>query len=174
MNKRGGLTDVFVWMISSFILVIFCVLFIFIGNTVETALLEQASDIDSSLNNITNMTNIVEGTMGKVNLAYSSLKWISIMLIIGMMLSILISGYLIQVKPIFFVPYIFIIIIAAIVAAPLSNAYEVLYLNPTLASSFSGFFGVTFIFMHLPTWVLVIGFLAGIIMFINMVRGEQR
>jgi len=39
-----------------------------------------------------------------------------------------------------------------------------------LADTFTGFYGATWIFLHLPIWITVIGLLAGLLMFINAVR----
>ena len=68
--------------------------------------------------------------------------------------------------------YLFIVIIAVIISAPLSNSYEAVYKNPLMAESFSGFFGQNWIFLHLPVWIAVIGIFAGILMFINVARNQ--
>jgi len=101
------------------------------------------------------------------------LKWATVLLIVGMIISILITSFLIRARPVFFVGYIFIVIIAVIVSAPMSNAYETVYNNPALASTFTGFYGATFIFLNLPIWVAVVGILAGIVMFAGMVKQSQ-
>ena len=52
----------------------------------------------------------------------------------------------------------------------MSNTYEQIYSNPTLSASFTGFYGQTFIMLNLPVWIAVVGGLAGIVMFVVMVR----
>ncbi|GAG53842.1 unnamed protein product, partial [marine sediment metagenome] len=49
-----------------------------------------------------------------------------------------------------------------ILAVPISNAYETIYLNPSLAESFVGFTGQNYMMLNLPTMVLVLGFIAGV------------
>lgn len=170
MNKQGGLTDLFLFMALAFAMVLFMVIMVYVGNTAYTKLSEKAPAFQKALGNSGNATEIINSSVGQVNVAYSSLKWISVMLIFGLMLSILLTSFLVRTYPVFFVPYIFIVVIAVIVSVPISNAYETIYQNPTLASSFSGFFGATWIFLHLPIWITVIGILAGVLMFINVIR----
>jgi len=170
MSKKGGMTDLFIFMILAIAIVFISVIFIYMGN-IATA--EIHSKVDVMQFGTENSTKIVDQTMGKVNQAYSSLYWISIFLIVGMVLSIFIGSYLVTTKPIFFIPYTFITIIAVIVSAGLSNAYELVREDPTLASTFAGFIGANFILSQLPIWISVIGIAGGIIMFVRMGSKEN-
>jgi len=118
----------------------------------------------------TNATLLVQDTFGKVPNAYESLKWITVALLFGMLISIIISAYMARISPIFFIVYLFIWIIAIIVSVPLSNTFQEIYVNPTLSSTFSGFWSYYFIFENLPIWITVIGALCAIIMVINMIK----
>ena len=62
---------------------------------------------------------------------------------------------------------------AVIIGAGISNAYEQVILDPTLASTFVGFVGANFIMLNLPTWIAVIGIIGGIIMFVRMGSKEN-
>lgn len=170
-NKRGSLFDLFLFMALGFCVIIFMVVMTFIASTMNTKLHEQAPVIQKALGDSGNATEIIDENFGDVVTAYSSLKWISVMIIFGLMLSILLTSFLVKTNPVFFVPYILILIIAVIVSVPIANAYETIYNNPTLASTFTGFFGVSWIFLHLPIWISVIGILAGILMFANVMKG---
>lgn len=171
-NKRGAFTDLFLFMGLAFLVVVFMVMMTFTSNMVYQKLIEESDTIQRGLGDSGNATEIINESVGAVNIAYGSLRWISVVLIFGFALSILLSSFLVRTNPVFFVPYILIVIIAVIVSVPLSNAYEQVYQNPELAEAFSGFFGATWIFLHLPIWVLVIGILAGILMFVNVVRSS--
>jgi hypothetical protein len=171
-NKRGAFTDLFLFMGLAFLVVIFMVMMTFASNVVFKELNENSDAIQRGLGDSGNATEIIQGSVGKVVEAYGSLKWISVVLIFGFALSILLTSFLVRTNPVFFVPYILIVVIAVIVSVPLSNTYEQVYQHPELAETFAGFFGATWIFLHLPIWVLVIGVLAGILMFINVVRNE--
>lgn len=169
-NKKGSLFDLFLFMALGFAVVLFMVIMTFIAGTMNDKLHEQAPAFQKALGDDGNATQIIDENFGDVVTAYSSLKWISTMLIFGLMLSILLTSFLVKTNPVFLVPYIFILVIAVIVSVPIANAYETIYNNPTLAATFTGFFGVSWIFLNLPIWISVIGVLAGILMFANVMR----
>ena len=177
MNNRGqaALVNIFIFIIVVFILTVVCGLFYYIATTTYTELSDNADLIQQGFESDGddeghNATVIIDQTIGQITLGYESLKWVTVMLIIGYALAVLMAAYLTQTRPIVFIPYIFIVILATILAAPVSNTYEEIYTNPTLASSFSGFFGMNMIMTNLPVWVAVIGLVSGILMFINMNR----
>lgn len=168
-NRKGALTDMFLFLVLSFVIIIFSVIMFFVATKTYDSLM-SSSAIQEGLGDDGNSTQIINDSFGQVPNAYQSLKWITTMLIFGLALSILISSFLVRTNPIFFVPYVIILIIAIIVSVPMSNTYETIYTNPLLAESFSGFWGATWIFLHLPLWVTTIGLLAGVLMFINVAR----
>jgi F0F1-type ATP synthase assembly protein I len=170
MNKQGGFTDLFIFMIFSFAILLICGIFIYIGGTVTTEVHEK---MDTMQFGDANTSQVIDQTFGKVNQAYQSLYWIAVFLMVGMVISIFIGSYLVTTKPIFFVPYLFIVIIAVIIAVGLSNAYELVIQNPTLASTFAGFVGANFIMLQLPMWIAIIGITGGIIMFVRMGSKES-
>lgn len=169
-NKHGALSDLFLFMALSFVIVLFSVIMLYISTTTYDALKSNSGALQKGLGEDGNATKIIDESFGQVPNSYQSLKWITVMLIVGLGLSILMTSFLVKTNPIFFVPYTFILIIAIIVSVPISNTYETIYQEPTLASTFSGFWGANWIFLHLPIWVTVIGIIAGVLMFINVVR----
>jgi hypothetical protein len=169
-NKKGGFGDLFIFMILSVAIIFICAVFILIGGRVTTAVHEK---MDNLTFGDANTSQIIDNSLGKVNQAYQSLYWISIFLIVGMILSIFIGSYLVTTKPIFFIPYIFILIIAVVVAVGISNAYEMVITTPAMASTFAGFVGANFIMLNLPIWIAIIGIVGGIIMFVRMGSREQ-
>lgn len=169
LNKKGAMTDLFLFMAIAFVLVLFSVIMVYISTQTYTAL-KNNQGLQKGLGNDGNASQIVDDTFGKVPTAYNSLKWITVMLIFGFAVSILITSFLVKTNPIFFVPYTIILIIAIIVSVPLSNSYADIYANPLLADTFAGFFGASWIMLHLPIWVTVIGLIAGVLMFVNVVR----
>ena len=161
MNKKGGFTDIFLLMIIAFVVILISGVFIYLGATVKSKLHSTMDNINPNINT----SEIIEDTMGGVTTAYNSLYWISIFLIFAMVIAIFIGSYLVTTKPIFFVPYIFLLIIAIVVSVAISNAYETLIATPTLAATYAGFVGSNFFMLYLPMWVCIIGFIGGIIMF---------
>jgi hypothetical protein len=170
MNRRGGITDIFLFIIISFVVAMICGIFVYIGDITETRLHESMDDMEFANSNT---SQTIDNTIGKVSDSYESLKWLSFLIIVGMMLSILIGSYLVTTKPIFFIPYIFVSIVAVLLSVTMANAYEVLIKNATLESSFAGFVATNYILLHLPMWVTAISFAGAIIMFSRMGRGNE-
>jgi flagellar biosynthesis protein FliQ len=169
-GKNGGMADLFLFMIFAVIIIFISVVFLYFSGKVNT---EVHAKMDSMTFGDANTTEIINDSLGKVNSAYQSLYWISIFLIVGMVISIFIGSYLVTTKPIFFIPYIFVVLIAVIISAGISNAYETVMQDPTLASTFAGFTGANFIMLKLPLWIAVIGITGGIIMFVRMGSKEN-
>lgn len=171
MNKTGGFTDLFLFMVIALVIVITSAIFIYLGNTVTDELHNTFDNTD--VGGTVNVTEQIDKSMGAVNSAYAGLYWISIFLIVGMALSIFIGSYLVTTKPVFFVPYIFITIIAIIVGVGISNGYETIIATPELASTFAGFVGANYILAYLPIWIVIIGITGGIIMFSRMGKEQE-
>lgn len=170
MNKRGGFTDLFIFMIFSFAILLICGIFIYLGGNVTTKVHET---MDAMQFGSANTSQVIDSTFGAVNRSYQALYWISVLLMVGMVISIFIGSYLVTTKPVFFIPYAFITIIAVIIGVGLSNAYESVIADPTLASTFAGFVGANFIMLKLPLWIAVIGIVGAIIMFVRMGSKEN-
>lgn len=171
MFKKGGFTDIFLFMIISFIIVMASGMYIYIGVTTKAQL--HATLDDMKIGNA-NTSAIIDSTFGEVTESFQSLIWISIFLIIGMIISIFIGSYLVTTKPIFFVPYVFVLIIAVVLSVSLSNSYELLITTPILQSTYIQFGASNFFMIHLPMWVAIIGFIGGIIMFSRIGSKEER
>lgn len=169
-NRKGGLADLFVFIIIAFVMALSIGIIFYAQSVVRDKLYEKAPEITAKIG--TNMTDVLDETVGRVSSAYENLKWITVMLIVGMALSILIHSFLVKTNPVFAVSYVFIWILAIVFSVYISNVYEIVYSNPTLASTFAGFFGQNWIFLNLPIWITVIGFLGGVLLFINIRRQE--
>ena len=164
-NKNGGFTDLFMFMIFSFAILLICGIFIYMGGDVTEKVHETMDDMQFG---DANTSQVIDDTFGAVNRSYQALYWIAVFLMVGMVISIFIGSYLVTTRPVFFIPYAFITIIAIIIAVGISNAYEQVIADPTLASTFAGFVGANFIMLALPIWITIIGIVGSIIMFVRM------
>ena len=173
MNKHGGFTDLFIFMIVAFVLVLFSGVFIYITNETNDQLEEILPNIDTLNDDGRNATETMQDTFGVANASFNALYWISIFLIFGMIIAIFIGSYMVTTKPVFFIPYLFVVIIAVVVAVAVSNAHETLIANETLASTFAGFVGSNWILSKLPIIISVVGIAGGIIMFVRMGKREE-
>lgn len=169
-NKKGAVTDLFIIMIVifTFVVVLGALFYIYIvmKPRMDTALLSITDEIPTAQTDFNN-------TFGQVGVALQNLPWISVMLIIGVFLAFLITSFLVNTHPIFFVAYIFVIVIAVVVSVPLANTYEILYTNPMLSASYSQFQGASLILSKLPIVIAVIGFIGAIILFSRLFKQQE-
>ena len=170
-GNKGQFTDIFLFITMAITIVFVFGIFIYMGIRVNDQLDESFTGMQVGEDG-QNYTDIKDETFGAVNLSYSALYWLAILMIVAMMISIFIGSYMVTTRPIFFVPYIFIVIIAVLVSVGISNAYQEITATPELASTFANFIGSNFILYNLPIWVVVIGFVGGLIMFVRMKSQE--
>jgi uncharacterized protein with PQ loop repeat len=171
-NKKGGFTDLLVFLIFAFVIVLCCGIYIYIANITTEQLHLSMDGMDIGDGN-RNASETIDNTMGKVTASFDALYWISVFLIFGMIIAIFIGSYMVTTKPIFFIPYLFIVFIAVIVAVPISNAYETLRGDATLGSTYAGFTGANYVMNYLPMIVVIVGIVGGIIMFSRMGKREE-
>lgn len=171
-NKRGGFSDLFIFMIVAFVLILTSGMFIYFGNQTFDKLQENLAGKDYIAGG-QNVSEIIDDTFGSVPRSFNALYWIASFLMVGMVMSIFIGSYLVTTKPVFFIPYIFITIIAIVVAVGVSQGYEQAVQHPTLIETYAGFTGANFIMLNLPMWVAIIGIVGAIIMFVRMGSKEN-
>jgi hypothetical protein len=165
-NKRGGFEDLFIFMITSFILVVVLGMMIYLATTVTDELkeltggMEEYTDVEGD-----NITTVIDYTLGSVVASYQSLYWISILLIFGMIISIFIGSYMVTTRPVFFIPYFIMLIISLIISVVIANVYEEIIATPELAATFVKFWGANYVLLYLPMWITIIGFTGAIIMY---------
>ena len=172
-EKRAGFTDLFIFMIVAFVLVLFSGIFIYITNQATDTMRDNIGNLNLVGDGNNNASVVLENTLGSATASFDALYWIAVFLIFGMIIAIFIGSYMVTTKPVFFIPYIFIVIIAVIVAVPISNAYENLYMNDTLNSTFANFVGASWIMAKLPIIIAIVGMAGGIIMFVRMGKREE-
>jgi hypothetical protein len=173
-GKQAGFTDLFLFMIVAFIVVIVAGVYIYMSVLVK----DQLDDTQSPTGNV-NYTEIVDDVYSPVVGAYKTLYWLSIFIIVAMVISIFIGSYFVTTRPVFFIPYIFIVIIAIVVSVGISNAYQTIAMDDTLSpvilgdgDEYAGFTGSNYIMWYLPIWIAVMGFAGGIVMFVRMKSEE--
>jgi len=176
--KKGNiqvqaLSGLFIFIIAAFIIALSFGVWVFIGTTTHNELLKHEDSLQKVLGDSGNATEIINDTVGQFSISLESLKWISVMLIVGYIMNFLIIGYFARLHPIFFIAYIVICIVAIIVSAPIANAYDDFRANEHLDEHFTGFLGLNFIFSNFPTWVTAISILGGIIIFIGFRRHQN-
>jgi hypothetical protein len=171
MGKQGGFTDIFIFIIMAFCIMLIAGIFIYIG-ILSNAKLHETMDNMTIFGN-TNVSQVITNSMGQVNASYQMLYWISWFLIIGMIVASFIGAYMATSKPVFIIPYIILAIVAFFVAVGISNAYGTIMQDATLGSTFNGLVGGNFLMGELPIIVLIVEVITGIIMFSNIGNKNQ-
>lgn len=171
-DKRGGYADIFIFMITAFVLVVVCVALIYMRTEITNQMHESLDNLSDDMGKHTNFSKSIDDTMGQVGIAYNSLIWVSVLLILGMIVAIFMGSYLVQTRPVYFIPYIILVFIAVIVSVSIANAYDEIRSDATLSSTFDAFTGSNFILLNLPVWVTTVGIVGGIIMAVRLNRGE--
>lgn len=166
-NNRGSIvTDLLIWMIFSFFMVVSLALLIW-GFGQVTQSLEDIPDNTPGVN----ISYAVDITIVQVNNALPVWRWIAVAIIVTMALSIFISNYLIKIHPVFFVAYLLITIGCIIISTYISNVYQGLLTNGDVVSTaLAPFSASNYIFIYLPIWVTIIGLIGAIFLFMGMIR----
>ena len=173
MNKKGSFVDLFVFIIFAFIVAIIIVVFLYIGSITTTQLHASMDDMNLS-DGTNNVSVVIDNTMGVTYSAYQTMRWTGILIFFGMIIGIFIGSYMVQTKPIFFIPYIFIVIIAIVVSVGIANAFELLMATEDMASTFAQTTAINWFILQLPIIVTITGFIGGLIMFSKLGKGEQQ
>lgn len=168
MNKKGNYGDVFVFLVMSFVIVIFFGIIYYGFTLFDTALSEVQFDIGD-----TSFTSIVDSTWGQVYDAYSQLKTLAYVLIFGMVLSIFVSAWAVKRPPIFLVIWIIVSLGGVIVGAYLSNAYQLLLNNADFGATLQSFTGASYMLLYLPYLAVIISLFSGLIGLIGLNRSRR-
>jgi len=166
MNKRGGfLTDGIVYIALAFGFAIILGVLYFAVTHIFGAFEEITPELDENFSE--NITKAYDDTLGQAEEDMSLLKYVAVMILIAMFLSLLLHGMLVRVNPIFFVTYILVSIVVIVVSVPVANAYEEIYTNPILTEAFAEFAGMNFIIYHLPIWTTLLFIFGSIILIVS-------
>ena len=168
MKTKGSILDIMIWIAIAFVAIVFFAAWMY-GHGLLVAELAAMEDIQLD-NSKVSIANASADTFGTVDSALNNLHFVAFGLIFASAVSIFISNFLIKSNPVFFVIYVFFIVAVTIAAIPISNAYEALMTDAVLGAEISGFKGASFIMLHLPVWVVVIGFVGAIFLFAGIMR----
>lgn len=166
MNKRGSLIDGILWMVMAFIIVMFFGMWLYGINLVDSSL----ADIDTPIGANTTVSEISADTFGQMAAGLTQLRLLSFVLIIGMILTIFISNFLVKAHPVFFIPHVFINILGIILAVIISNTYETFLTDANIGTTLQSFSASNFILLNLPYFAAIVGFLGAIFLFAGIIR----
>jgi hypothetical protein len=175
-DKRGQLNlsqfNIFTIMIGIFVAVILFGTLIYVSGVMNTAFLNigLANEVNSGRPGYVNMTQASQDTFGQLNNSIQALRLVAITMIFGEFIIFIAFLGFSRKHPILFIVWIFIVFLAVMLAAPISNSYEEILQSNALDGIFSTFTGANWVLLNLPLFNLLVGILGGIFMFINIVR----
>lgn len=165
-NKKGSVIDILIFLVLSFIIILFFASWIYGFNI----LTEKLTAIDGDVFG-TRIGDVADDTFGTLNpIQKNGLHVLSFAMIFAMILSILISNFIVKTHPAFMIVYIFVIIGAIILSVYISNQYEDLMTNTVLGDTISEFKASSFIMLNLPIWTTIVGVFGMIILFAGIIR----
>lgn len=155
-TKRGDPTDIAVFGVFLFALAVGFIFVIIVSTEIKSGLDDSIISENQYYNQTTQtITNITEGGLNK---AY-------IFLFVGLILSIMLSSFLVRVHPAFFVIYLILFIFVALVGIALSNAYDTFKDNQEIAQYEANYPSITWIMQHNLTIMIVVAVLSWVIIF---------
>ena len=173
-DKRGQLSSfsVFNWMILGFLAIVMFAGFIWtmgqLKDVFDDVGLQNEKNAGSQM--YVNMSKASEDIWGTAYESIKSLRMVGSVYLLAFGASIIIIGFLEKKHPFLFFVYILITLLAIIFAPTISNAYETLLSSGVFEGELKTFTASNFILLHLPAFVLVIGALGGIGLFINLIK----
>lgn len=171
-NKGFVFTDLFLMIAILIVMVVIFAGFIYFFGLINTNLRDIGVIQGVNENNI-NMTQITDDSFGYLNIGAQNLRFLALAIFFGLLLSILISSFLIKVHPVFFIVYFFILITAIVSSFVISNVYEDLRTNEVLGDIMQSFTAIDYVIIYLPLVIIVTGAIAGILMFIGISRDSE-
>lgn len=172
MNRRGSLFDIILFISLILVIFVFFAGFMYGFNILTSTVTDPALARQIT---VANITEAGQATFGQINAGLSSLRWIALVIVISMAISILVSNFLVKAHPAFFMLYILIVVVAVVLSAYISNAYESILTgeNP-LTATLQSFTAMDFIMLHLPIWATIIGILGAIFLFIGVTLDREQ
>jgi len=135
-------------------------LFLFTGNFLTNTIMDTAlqhPQLNSSPNAVSSY-NSVKAQANKLDYVYFAY-------FIGLILGIMITGWLIGGNPIFMFFYIIILIVGVLISPILSNTFQSFIETPAISATQANFPITIFILQHLPMFMTIIGMLGLLVMF---------
>jgi len=166
MNRKGNLADILIWLIVSFVVVVFFALWMYAHNIVTETLVGISSTSDI------NISGPAMQTFGAINNSMPMLQTMAFGIMVAMAISILISNFLVRAHPVFFVVYFLISAVAIVFSVYLSNAYETLLSGSVFSDTLVEFSASNIIMANLPIWTTIICLGGAIFLFIGMIRDD--
>jgi len=177
MKKKAqfGAFNIFTWMITAFLAVVLFGGLIWVMGELNDVFTEVGLQNEKNAGQpyYTNMSLASEQIWGTAYESIQALRMVATVYILALAAAIIIVGFLERKHPFLFFVYMLIVLLGVIFAPTISNAYETLLASGIYDGELINFAPSNFILLNLPVFVLVIGGLGGIGLFINLIRNRD-
>jgi len=168
-NKKGSVIDMIIFIVFALVIVVFFSLWYYGFGLVNNVF----SGMTQTVGNNVSISSIANDTVGNVYSGLSTLKILAWVLIVGMMLTIFVSNFLVKVHPVFFFVHFGMVVISIVCSVYVSNAYETLLTNTAFGGTMQSFTGGTFILLYLPYIVTVVGLMGMVFLMSGILRDND-
>lgn len=155
-NKKGELTDMFIFLITMFILAIGLLIMIFVIPNITTGL--KSAGLNNSAEGVNAINGLERIGTHTINNGF-------LLIFVGLTLSMLITSFLVRTHPIFLLLYIFMLVITVILGAYLGNVYYDLQNSATFSSVIDDASYINTIMNHIVEITIGVAILSMIIVF---------
>lgn len=155
-SKKGELSDMIIFIVTIFILAVGLFILMFITPQIFGGLKTAG------------LNNSIEGSaaIDRLDLSFTHLINNGFMLLfVGLIISTMITSFLVRTHPIFLFLYIFFLAITILLGFYLGNAYEQLATNPVFSSMVNDASFINVVMYHIAEISLAVGALSMIIVF---------
>lgn len=157
MNARGSLLDYFVVIAIVFLVAVVAVVCYAVLHIVDSSTLfddepEAAAAYQHGVDSITAFDNLI------------------MFILVGLSVFVLVSGYFAWNHPVMMMVSVFVLVIAIVVSAMVSNAFILLTEQPSIAEFATPFPKTIYFFTYFPLYILLMGFLSIVTMYVSYRR----
>jgi len=158
LNKKGSVQDIF------FIIVILFVMSV-VGIFAHYTWNRFAPQFQTQINESNLSTPLIDTAIEKTQSVTNMFDYIFLFLVIGFIVAIIITSYLVNVHPVFFPIFAILLALAVVISVALSNAYMEIEQVSTLNSTMTKFRITSSIMENLPILTTLIGAIALVVLY---------
>jgi len=156
MNHRGELSDIMIWMVTIFILAIGLFVLMFVVPSITSGLRSAGINSTAEGNNAIDKLDLF--STSTINNGF-------LMLFVGLIISTMITSFMVRTHPIFLFLYIFFLAITVLLSFYLGNTYHLMTSNPTFSGMVDTATFPNWVMGHIAEITVAVGALSMIIVF---------
>lgn len=157
-NRKGATVDNFFVVVTFFALAIFFIVLMVFWNQVSTIDIWDQSSVGPQIR-------------GHAQDAYNTFDFILVIVYFGLHLGILLTAYFLRTHPFMYVIGIILLAILALIAAPLSNAYQDFIVDTEISAAANDIPITNNVMRNLPLYEIIFGLISLIVLY-GFARGE--